>query len=806
MVMNVNKNNFQHGRWWMSRVVGPGRVGALCALLGAGSLGLVGCAADPVSDQTSPGAGSGLETANQSPGVGVLALLSKTPPIRTRWFSQVSTTDPLPEYPRPQLTRSEWQSLNGQWQFGNASAGQAPPTGQTLNETVLVPFPIESALSGIQRHQDRMWYKRSFTVPANWAGRRVKLNFGAVDHQATVYVNGVAVGSHTGGYDGFSFDITPQLRPGSNELIVGVFDPTNSGGQPVGKQVNVPDSGIFYTASSGIWQTVWLEPVAAPHITRLDLTPDVPGGALNVTVQGSGVNGQTVTVSVPGGGSVSGAVGSPLRLPVPKARLWSPTDPFLYDLTVTLKSGTTVVDTVGSYFGMRSIGLKTINGVVRPVLNGTFVFQLGTLDQGFWPDGIYTAPTDEALKYDLQVHKDLGFNMVRKHIKVEPQRWFYWADKLGLLVWQDMPSMPTNKSPGLVEQQQSERELRAMIDGHRSSPAVVVWVSQNEGWGQYNQAGVADLIKAYDPSRLVNNMSGINCCGARDGGNGDLADWHVYVGPGVPGPGVSNGRARVLGEFGGLGLKVAGHEWNPARSFSYELQPNAAALNTRYLGLVAATKSLMINQGLSAAVYTEITDVESEINGLMTYDREITKVDPLRVRAAQQDLIAASNDVPVKVTLPVNVYKSLQVTTPGFTTRFLRHAGGLGFTEVVNASSSGALRADATFKIVPGLADAGCYSFEARNFAGQYLRHQGSRVKLAASDGSSVFNLDATWCARQGLSGTGVSFESLNFPTCYLRHINAEVWLAESGGPLPSDSAGSFAQDASWNVVAPWAP
>lgn len=744
-----------------------------------------------------------------APTVGQQAFAPKTPRLPTRWSAQVSTTMPLPDYPRPQLVRSQWLNLNGQWQFGNAAAGQAPPVGQTLAETVLVPFPAESALSGIQRHQERMWYRRVFRVPDSWRGKRVRLNFGAVDQQATVWVNGAEVGYHSGGYDAFSLDITGQLRAGDNELIVGVFDPTNAGDQPVGKQVNVPDNGIFYTASSGIWQTVWLEPVEHVHLTRLDLTPDVPGQALRVQVRGENLAGQTVRVTALRGatvvGQTSGSAGQELRVPVPNPRLWSPDDPFLYDLIVTVGRGR-AADTVGSYFGMRSVEKVLVNGVARPLLNGEFVFHLGTLDQGYWPDGLYTAPTDAALKFDLEAHKELGFNMVRKHIKVEPQRWFYWADKLGLLVWQDMPSMPLGKTPSLAAREQSERELRAMIDQHRSSPAVVVWVSQNEGWGQYDQARVADLIRAYDPSRLVNNMSGINCCGSVDGGNGDLADWHVYVGPSSPTAEVSRGRIRALGEFGGLGLKVPGHEWNPGTSFSYELQPSREALNTRYLGLVAVTKSLMINRGLSASVYTEITDVESEINGFYTYDREVNKLDTARVRAAHEDLIAASNEPPAgNVSLPLNVYRSFRVTTPGFTDRFMSHAFGLGITEAVNAGSSQILKEDATWRIVPGLADASCYSLESRNFPGEYLRHAASRVRREPR-GGVLFDQDATWCARPGILAGQISLESLNFPGLYLRHYAAELWLAREGGPLPSDTPSSFPQDTSWDVVDAWAP
>ena len=741
----------------------------------------------------------------QPAGVAQAAWAPKTPPLSTPWTSLVSPSNALPDYPRPQLARSEWQNLNGEWQFANAAAGQTPPFGQNLAESVLVPFPIESALSGIQRHQDRMWYRRTFTVPAGWSGRRVQLNFGAVDWQATVYINGVSVGSHQGGYDAFSFDITSRLNGGVNELIVGVYDPTDSGGQPVGKQRNNP-SGIFYTAASGIWQTVWVEPTAAPHITRLDMTPDLTGQTLKLTVRGTGISGQTVqAIALSGGvqiGSASGSVDAQISIPVPNPRLWSPDDPFLYDLQVSLRSGATAVDQVGSYFGMRSVGLKYVAGALRPTLNGQFVFQIGTLDQGYWPDGIYTAPTDAALRFDIQKHKDFGYNLIRKHIKVEPQRWFYWADRLGLLVWQDMPAMDTSKTPATAARTQFELELREMIDEHRSAPSVVTWVVQNEGWGQYDQARLADLVKQWDPTRLVDNMSGINCCGSVDGGNGDLADWHVYVGPGSPPPSAT--RAAVLGEFGGLGLRVTGHEWSPGNGFSYEMQSSAAALTSRYVGLIQSAQSLMTNPGLSAAVYTEITDVENEINGIMTYDRQVIKPDANQIRTAHLNLINASKALNSQGPLPLNQYRSLQVTTPGLTNRYARHSNSLGYTEIVSASSSDALKQDATFKIVRGLASAGCYSFESRNFPGHYLRHSGFRIRKDARDGTALFDQDATFCGRDGLSGTGLSFESYNSPGRYLRHYNAELWIASNGGPNAWDSAASFAADVSWNVTAPW--
>ncbi|WP_257447797.1 AbfB domain-containing protein [Archangium lipolyticum] len=725
----------------------------------------------------------------------------KPPPLSTPWTSQVSTTNALPDYPRPQMVRSDWLNLNGEWQFGNATAGQTPPFGQNLPESVLVPFPIESGLSGIKRHQDRMWYRRTFTVPAAWSGRRVQLHFGAVDWESTVYVNRQLVGTHRGGFDSFSFDITNHLNGGTNEIIVGVYDPTDAGSQPVGKQTNNPQ-GIEYTAASGIWQTVWLEPTPSARITRLDMTPDLAGSTLRLTVRGAGLSGQTVEAVAFDGttpvGSATGSVDGEIRIPVPNPKLWSPESPFLYDLRVSLKSGSTVVDQVTSYFGMRSVGLKLVGGVVRPVLNGQFVFQIGTLDQGYWPDGIYTAPTDEALKFDIQKHKDLGYNLIRKHIKVEPQRWYYWADKLGLLVWQDMPLMDSGKTPDAAARTQFELELREMIDEHRSATSIITWVVQNEGWGQYDQARLADLVKSWDPSRLVDNMSGINCCGAVDGGNGDFADWHVYVGPGSSRP--SGLRAAVVGEFGGLGLMVDGHDWSPnGRFFYYELVPDSATLTSRYVGLINSIHRVMNRPGLSAAVYTEITDVEGEVNGLFTYDRAILKVDANQVRNAHLNLIAASRQLNNLGLMQLGQYRSLQVTTPGYTHRYLRHIDSLGFTEVVNSASGGTLKQDATFKVVAGLADASCYSFESRNYPGSYLRHFNSRIRKDARDGSALFDQDATFCARPALDGSSssVSLESRNKPGFYLRHRNGEVWVDAL------ENTTGFRQDATWGISPP---
>ncbi|MET9619618.1 AbfB domain-containing protein [Streptomyces sp. NPDC006464] len=733
-------------------------------------------------------------------------------PMTTPWTQQVPVDQPLPEYPRPQLTRPDWANLNGIWDFAVTGANAGQPASFT--EQIRVPFAAESALSGIHRkitQNDRLWYKRTFTVPAGWSGRRVQLNFGASDWRTTVWVNGQQAGAvHSGGFDAFRYDITPLLNGGVNTVVVSVWDPTETGGQAIGKQ-RIRDvaphdgGGIFYTAASGIWQTVWLEPTSAAHVERLDMVPDLTNNTLRVTVRGAGTSGHTARVTVSTGGTVvgsaTGPVGSAFSVAVPGPRLWTPEDPFLYDVKAEILSGGTVTDTVGSYTGMRSVSLGRVDGVMRPLLNGRFVFQTGTLDQGYWPDGIFTAPTDAALRFDLQKHKDLGFNMVRKHIKVEPQRWFYWADRLGLLVWQDMPAMDL-RTPDAAARTQWEAEYDRIIDQHRSSPSVVMWVDENEGWGQYDQARIADKVKAYDPSRLVDNMSGVNCCGSVDGGNGDVIDHHVYVGPGVTRPSAT--RAAVLGEFGGLGLRVAGHEWFPGGGFSYENQPSAAHLGNRFVGLLDAIRETQMPAGLSASVYTEITDVENEVNGLLTYDRQVVKVDEARVRNANLALIQASRNPAGPVTLPAGQYRSLRVTTPGYTDRYVRHRNGAVVTEFVGAGSSGLLKNDATWKVVSGLADSRCYSFESRNYPGQYLRHRDFRVYKEAGDGSALFRADATFCPVPGAGGVRLS--AYNFPGQYLRHYEAQLWLATPGGAHTWDNPALFTEDTTWAVDAPWAP
>ncbi|MEU5333339.1 AbfB domain-containing protein [Streptomyces asoensis] len=757
-------------------------------------------------------AGAAALTATGTATAAARAWTPEPAPMTTPWTNQVPTDTPLPEYPRPQLTRPDWANLNGIWDFAVTPADAARPA--SFPEQIRVPFAAESALSGIQRkitQNDRLWYKRTFTVPVGWNGRRVQLHFGASDWRTTVQVNGQQAGAvHSGGYDAFSYDITGLLNGGTNTLVVSVWDPTETGGQAIGKQrirdvAPHPGGGIFYTAASGIWQTVWLEPTSAAYVSRLDLVPDPAGGRLKVTVRGTGTDGHRARVTVSTGGTAvgtaTGAVGTEFTVPVPNPHLWNPDDPFLYDVRADLLSGTTTVDSVGSYTGMRTIGLGSVGGMQRPLLNEKFVFQTGTLDQGYWPDGIYTAPTDAALRYDLQKHKDLGFNMVRKHIKVEPQRWFYWADRLGLLVWQDMPAMDL-RTPDTAARSQWEAEYDRIIDQHRSSPSLVMWVDQNEGWGQYDQARIADEVKAYDPTRLVNNMSGVNCCGSVDGGNGDVVDHHVYVGPGTTVPGAV--RAAVLGEFGGLGSRVAGHEWYPGGGFSYEDQPDPAHLDNRFVGLLDAIREVRMPRGLSASVYTEITDVENEVNGLLTYDRQVVKVDEARVRAANRALIDASRAPAAPVTLPAGQYRSLRVTTPGYTDRYLRHRDGAAFTDVVTSGSDALLRNDATWKIVPGLANGTCYSLESRNYPGQYLRHRDYRV-YKESGSTDLFRADATFCPVRGANGA-VRLSAYDFPEQYLRHYNAELWLATPGGTHTWDNPALFTEDTTWSVEAPWAP
>ncbi|HWQ53711.1 MAG TPA: glycoside hydrolase family 2 TIM barrel-domain containing protein [Bryobacteraceae bacterium] len=565
-------------------------------------------------------------------------------PLTTPWTNQVNAANPLPEYPRPQLTRERWTNLNGLWDYAITPKEAARP--QQFEGKILVPFAIESALSGVKRPltaQQQLWYRRTFTAPKLDKGGRLMLHFEAVDWRAEVFVNGKPVGTHEGGYDPFSFDITAALSgSGPQELTVAVWDPTDKGNQPRGKQVSEP-SGIWYTAVSGIWGTAWLEPVPAVHVSRLRMIPDVDGGKLLLTVQSNKPADYTATALFEGKpvAKLSGTANREIALQLPDPKLWSPDSPALYDLEIRLKGG----DTVKSYFGMRKVDFrKDEAGFNRIFLNNKPLFMIGPLDQGWWPDGLYTAPTDAALRFDVEQTRKLGFNMARKHVKVEPARWYYWCDKLGLMVWQDLPSgfgRPENKIKHHGPQDAKftaeekaifQRELKAMMSFLFNVPSIIVWVPFNEGWGQHDTVEVLKSAKAADPSRLVDGPSGWE-----DRGWGDMKDIHDYPGPAMF-PAEPN-RVSVLGEFGGLGLPVEDHLWWNKRNWGYRTYKSREELQTAYDALMVALPPL-IAKGLAAAVYTQTTDVEGEVNGLFTYDRKVMKFDAAKIAAAHRQLIA----------------------------------------------------------------------------------------------------------------------------------------------------------------------
>jgi hypothetical protein len=550
----------------------------------------------------------------------------KTASLMTPYAKDVDPKNVLPEYPRPQMERQRWLNLNGVWQFQPATKDETRPSGP-LSRTILVPFPVESALSGVQEHHDRLWYRRTFTIPKDWGKDHVILHFGAVDYRSEVFINGKSLGVHEGGYDPFSFDITSFInRPGEQEIIVNVFDPTDNGGYPRGKQTLNP-RGIMYTSVTGIWQTVWLEPVPATHISDIHMTPDIDQHILKLLVNADGMG--TVTVKVKDGDNtvttLTGKANQEMTVAVPHARLWSPDQPFLYGLEITLGK-----DAITSYFGMRKISVENEGGYRKLFLNNKFLFQLGPLDQGFWPDGGYTAPTDAALKHDLQLTKDFGFNMVRKHIKVEPYRWYYWADKLGLMVWQDMPSPNsyTEHTPS-VDTAAFARELTRLVKTHWNSPCIVTWVIYNEEQAQHNTPGYVKMVHALDPSRLINQASG-----GKHFGVGDLLDIHSYPPPAVP---QSTTQALACGEYGGIGYKIKGHMWQEGDTYVMISDVDEyTALYNRFANDLTTFKT---NNGLSAAVYTEITDVEGELNGLVTYDRSVIKGPVEKIRASNQRVI-----------------------------------------------------------------------------------------------------------------------------------------------------------------------
>ena len=585
--------------------------------------------------------------------------LSQVNTLETRWTKTVTMDNVHPEYPRPQLLRNTWLNLNGLWDYVIKPLNSEIPIH--FDGEILVPFPIESALSGVQEKVDgkALWYRRSFELPVGWSEQRILLHFGAVDWDTTVWLNGQEIGTHQGGYDAFSFDITPALREGqSQELVLRVFDATDADTQTRGKQVREPE-GIWYTSTTGIWQTVWLEPVPDVYIANLKMESDIDAGVQRLLIEESGEadDGRMLRVTVFDNGEVvteaRGAVGDYLELSIPNAKLWSPTEPFLYDLDIKLENDDGVIDRVQSYFGMRKISVeRSENGIMQLHLNNEPLFHYGLLDQGFWPDGLYTAPTDEALRYDIEVTKQLGFNTIRKHVKIEPDRWYYWTDKLGVLVWQDMPSGDAFVGRGQGEITRSvesatqfEKELEQLVKSHYNHPSIVMWVPFNEGWGQYDTVHLTNWLKELDPTRLINPASGWN-----DMQVGDVLDIHSYPGPeAAP---INFSRAVVLGEFGGLGLAIANHTWQDEANWGYQQFQNHDDLTDRYLNLVNELKGLIETQGLAAAIYTQTTDVEIEVNGMMSYDRELIKMDIDKVFDINQNLYDASSTIGFDILIP----------------------------------------------------------------------------------------------------------------------------------------------------------
>lgn len=576
----------------------------------------------------------------------------KSLPIATRWAKDVNPKNALPEYPRPQMVRSNWTNLNGLWDYAIVKPGEQMPS--QFQGKILVPFPVESSLSGVRKKldppnlnnhmplpQNELWYKRRFSAPILKAGEKLLLNFGAVSWQATVYVNRKEAGYHTGSYTAFTVDLTDYINTGENLLSIKIANPLENGIGPRGKQTLSPGQ-IWYTPSSGIWQTVWLEKVPATYITSIKITPDVDHSQVHITVYATGTSHVSIKAA---GKTVNGKSNSEIVVPVSNARLWSPDDPYLYD--VKIRMGT---DVVKSYFGLRKVEIqKDDKGIDRIYLNNKYTYNLGTLDQGFWPDGLYTAPTDAALKFDIQAIKAMGFNTIRKHIKVKPARWYYHADKLGMLVWQDLvqPASKFGQPPTDEAKKEFEKESAEILDQLRNHPSITAWVLFNEHWGEYHQDRLTKWVKSTDATRLVNGHSGsVIVSGKVNEGamvevmqrsqNSEMTDIHSYPSPAmafqVP------GKANVLGEFGGIGVQVAGHLFDDVlQGWGYGETVSAGTMRKQY-GTMVDSLILLEKRGLSASIYTQPFDVETEQNGLMTYDREVIKMPVEDIRRMHAEL------------------------------------------------------------------------------------------------------------------------------------------------------------------------
>lgn len=579
--------------------------------------------------------------------------------LKSRWFDLVDRNCPLPEYPRPQMRREDWLCLNGPWEYAVTPIADAMP--QAFSGTITVPFAIESALSGVGRRlepNEWLWYRRTVTLPQSFAGKRCILHFGAVDWQCSVFVNEKKVCEHTGGYSPFSVDITDALTDGENTLVLQVYDPTDAGEQNRGKQ-SLKSHGFWYTGTSGIWQTVWMEPVHAAHITKLRLTPDIDAGTLSLDVQLSEPGDVLLTVRAAQNVVWQGQLPEAGYIYIPDAHLWSPEDPFLYDLEIQVLQNGKLTDAVQSYFGMRKFSLGKTGRITRLFLNNKPYFQRGLLDQGYYSDGGLTPATDEAMIYDIQKMKDLGFNMLRKHIKVDLARWYYHCDRIGMLVWQDMVSggrwigdfyagvVPNilGAAPALLShtvrdniryarfsrenapfRDAYEIELREMLDTLYNCVSICCWVPFNEGWGQFDALRIAELVRSIDPTRWIDHASGWY-----DQGGGDIQSMHKYILP-IP-PIRPDHRAFVITEFGGYSRIVNGHVWNRAKSFGYLMFRSKASLTNAYRRLMEKQIIPIIPKYLSGFIYTQLSDVEFEVNGILSYDRFVVKPDEETVRS-----------------------------------------------------------------------------------------------------------------------------------------------------------------------------
>ncbi|HUX59391.1 MAG TPA: FN3 associated domain-containing protein [Bacteroidales bacterium] len=567
-------------------------------------------------------------------------------PILTKWASDVDPLKPWLQYPRPDMVRNAWINLNGLWDYAITSKDSKP---EKWDGSILVPYPIESAISGVKKRvseNENLWYRRTFKVPFVWNKKHILLNFEASDWETIVWVDGTEVGKHRGGYDPFTFDITQSLGDQEiHELLVCVWDPTDKGTQPRGKQVTSP-RGIWYTPTTGIWQTVWIEPVNESYISSFRTVTNTDNGTITFKTDVNNSSTGTLAFTIKKGreivASANGNIGEEISTQIKDPVLWSPENPYLYDIIIELKDGNKTIDKVASYTGIRKISLgKTADGFTRMLLNNEFIWQNGPLDQGFWPDGIYTPPTEKAMVYDLEMTKKMGFNMLRKHVKVENRIFYYWCDKMGILVWQDMPSGDKyigGNSPDIEKSKEStdqfEFELKRMIETKYNHPSIIMWVPFNEGWGQFETGRITQLIADYDPTRLVNSASGWT-----DRGTGSVNDIHHYPDPVVP-P-AEEKRAIALGEFGGLGLPLEGHTWEQ-KNWGYRNMTDTLQLLSKYEQYYDQVHRFVKENGLSATIYTQTTDVETETNGLMTYDRKINKMGIENVFKANHNIIPPS--------------------------------------------------------------------------------------------------------------------------------------------------------------------